>query len=544
MTFPAEDLVRQLLVWLYPPVILYQVLIHTSYLILIVLAGADFVRQLRRMPYSGRDQRVSSRLVHGVSLVVPAYNEEAGIVTSVQAMLALRHPRHEIIVVDDGSTDGTFDVLARRFELVEVPRELPADVPAVGEVLGVYTPADGRTRLTVVRKRNAGKTAAVNTGINAAAEALVAVVDADSILDPDALLAVAEPFAADPVRTVATGGVIRAANGCRVIDGRVVEVRMPAQWLARVQVVEYLRSFLLGRSGWSRLKCLILISGAFGLFRRDVLVEIGGFASSTVGEDFEVIMRMHQHMRRQGRPYRIEFVADPIAWTEVPSTFAVLARQRRRWHRGLWEVLWKYREMLGNPRYGRIGVVVVPWFWAFELLTPVFDAVGLLVMGAGLALGVIDLTIVGWYVLLSMGYSFFVALATLAIEEFSFHKYPRWRDLGVAVVAGFVESFGYHQLTAFWRLQGMWDGVRRTERVWGEMTRSGFVADDRAAPVLAEHVAGRTLTQESLAQQAALSAKATASAANSSAAASATSSATSSAASAADSAARSPGRAS
>ncbi|MBK7721460.1 MAG: glycosyltransferase family 2 protein [Austwickia sp.] len=498
----AGESFRHVLLWLFAPVMIYQVLVHTSYLILICLAGSDFVRQLRRTAYASHDRRVSSLLAHGVSLVVPAFNEEAGIVTTVQAMLALRHPRHEIIVVDDGSTDRTFDVLAERFALVTIPRQVPQDVQAEGEVLGVYIPDDGRTRLTVVRKRNAGKTAAVNTGINAATEELVAVVDADSILDPDALLAVGAPFADDPVHTIATGGVIRAANGCRVVDGRVVEVRMPPNWLSRVQVVEYLRAFLLGRSGWSRLRCLILISGAFGMFRRDLLVQVGGFAPGTVGEDFEVIMRLHQKMRREGRTYRILFVPDPIAWTEVPSTFAVLARQRRRWHRGLYEVLVRYRWMLGNPRYGRIGLVVVPWFWAFELLTPLFDAIGLVLMLVGLHFGLVDLSLFGIYLLLTMGYSFLVALATLAIEEFSFHKYPRWRDLGVAVMAAMVESFGYHQLNSVWRLQGMWDGLRRTERVWGVMTRSGFTADDRVlaaadhqaavARQLAEQVDGRS----------------------------------------------------
>lgn len=200
-------------------------------------------------------------------------------------------------------------------------------------------------------------------------------------------------------------------------------------------------------------------------------------------------MRMHRHMRRTGRKYRIEFVADPIAWTEVPSTTQVLGRQRRRWHRGLWEVLWTYRGMLGNPRYGRIGMVVVPWFWAFELLTPLLDLLGLVIIGVGWAIGVVDLKLTLLYLLVAMGYALLVALATLAIEEFSFHKYPRWRDLGVALLASVAESFGYRQLNAWWRLQGLWDGIRGTERVWGVMTRSGFTADDRVAQVIEDQAA-------------------------------------------------------
>lgn len=456
------------------PVLIYFLLINTSYLILVVLAGAEFTAHLRRMDFAGRTETVSSRLTPGVSLIVPAFNEQAGIVTTVQSLLSLRYPRHEVIVVDDGSTDQTFERLRAKFDLVPIGTELGQDVPNRVPVLDLHVPADGRTRLTVVRKPNSGKTDTVNMGINAASEALIAVIDADSILDPDALIAVAAPFAEDPTRTVATGGVVRAANGCRVIDGRVVEVRMPSTWLPRIQVVEYLRAFLLGRSGWSRLGCLILISGAFGMFRRDVLVEIGGLDPDSLGEDFELVLRMHRYLRRQRRDYRISFVSEPIAWTEVPSTFRVLRRQRRRWHRGLWEVLWKYRGMTLNPRYGRIGLVVLPWFWVFELLPPLLELLGGCLILLSLSVGLVDTQYAALFILVAYGYAFFVNLASLAIEELSFHKYPRWGDLGYAVVASFLENFGYRQLMTLWRVEGWWQGIRGREQVWGTMTRAGF----------------------------------------------------------------------
>ena len=197
------------------------------------------------------------------------------------------------------------------------------------------------------------------------------MVDADSILDPDALLGVAKPFADDPIRMVATGGAIRAANGCtRRRRARSSRSACPRSRLARIQVVEYLRAFLLGRTGWSRFGALILISGAFGMFRRDVLVEVGGLDPDSIGEDFELVMRIHRHITDQRRDYRVQFVAEPISWTEVPVTARVLRSQRRRWHRGLWETLWKYRGMLGNPRYGRVGLVALPYYWAFELFAP------------------------------------------------------------------------------------------------------------------------------------------------------------------------------
>ncbi|OLF07299.1 glycosyltransferase family 2 protein [Actinophytocola xanthii] len=456
------------------PLIGYFLLINSSYLLLVLLAAVSLVGHMRRTRHRGAAESLRGRLAPGVSVIMPAYNEAAGIVAAVQAMLALRYPRHEVVVVDDGSTDDTFGRLAAAFDLVELDRVLPAEVPVTAPVHAVAVPRDGRTRLVVVRKENSGKTEAVNAGINASAEPLVAVVDADSLLDPDALLTVAKPFTDDPTRVVATGGVIRPANGCTVVAGRVVRIGMPARWLARIQVAEYLRAFLLGRAGWSRLGAVVLISGAFGLFRRDVLVEVGGMRAGTLGEDFDLVVRMHKHLRDQRRDYRIVFVAEPIAWTEVPSTAAVLRRQRRRWHRGLWETLWTYRGMVGRRRYGRVGTVALPWYWLFELLAPVLELGGLVLVTAGLAVGAVGPGYVGLFLAVAYGYAIVLSLAVLVIEELSFHKYPRWQDLAVLLAAAVLENVGYRQITAWWRLEGAWQAVTRRTPVWGAMARQGF----------------------------------------------------------------------
>jgi hypothetical protein len=274
----AVDGLRAVVLWLMDltsvPILVYFAVINASYLLLIVLASLDFRTEHRRR--ESEVEAFGGALTPGVSLLVPAYNEAAGIVASVQALLSLRYPRHEVVVVDDGSSDGTFDRLREACDLVAVPRELPQDVPVAARVVDVHVPRDGRTRLLVVRKENSGRSEALNLALNAATEPLVAMIDADSILEPDGLLRVTQPFTDDPTRVVAAGGAIRPVNGSRVVSGRIVSVRMPRQWLARIQVVEYLRAFLLGRTGWSRSGALILISGAFGIFRRDVVVEVRG----------------------------------------------------------------------------------------------------------------------------------------------------------------------------------------------------------------------------------------------------------------------------
>jgi cellulose synthase/poly-beta-1,6-N-acetylglucosamine synthase-like glycosyltransferase len=455
-------------------ILTYFLVINTSYLVLILFASAEFIRHLRHQPFAGLDEMYRSPLTPGVSVLVPAHNEEAGIVASVQGMLALRYPQFEVIVIDDGSRDGTFDKLKDEFDLIETPRVVPPEVPTRGRVTGVYVPRLRPEPLIVVRKENGGKTDALNTGINLARQPLVCMVDADSILDPQALLTVAKPFADDPLRTAATGGVVRVANGCSVVAGRIVEVRMPPRWLPRVQVVEYLRAFLLGRTGWSRLGGLLIISGAFGMFRRDLVVEVGGLDHDTIGEDAELVVRLHRHLREQKRDYRVVFVAEPVSWSEAPSTVKVLGSQRRRWHRGITEILWKHRRMLGNPRYGRIGLVAMPYYVLFEFLAPVIELAGVVMVPLGLAVGAVNVEFAFRFLLVAYGYAMVVNLIALAVEEFTFARYTRWTDLAYATLASALENIGYRQVTAVWRVMGAWAAIRKSRQVWGVMTRTGF----------------------------------------------------------------------
>lgn len=470
----SVELVRQILHASDWAIFAYFVALNSSYLVLILLAGLEFGRHLRRLSFAGADDMFRSPLTLPVSVIVPAYNEGPGIVAAVQAMTALRYPRYEVVVVDDGSSDDTFEQLRDHFDLVEMPRVVPGEVPYTSQVLSVHVARANPETLTVVRKTNGGKSDALNVGINLARHPLVCMVDADSVLDPDALLSVAKPFGDDPLRVAACGGVVRIANGCKVVGGRVVDVRMPRKWLVRVQVVEYLRAFLMGRTGWSRLGGLVVISGAFGIFRRDLVVKIGGMAHDTVGEDAELVVRLHHYLRERGEDYRVIFVAEPVSWSEAPGSLRVLGRQRRRWHRGIAEILSKHRRMVLNPRYGRIGLLALPYYVAFELAAPFIELAALVLVPLGLWADAINLDFAWRFALVAYGYGLLISLVSLFIEEVSFHRYPRWTDLLRGVLAAIIENFGYRQILALWQVSGAAHAWRGRPAVWGAMQREGF----------------------------------------------------------------------
>jgi len=453
-----------------PALLAYFLLLNSFYAAQLAAAALE-TRQHRRATRGGDARRLlGSEVAPRISILAPAYNEEATVAESVTALLTLQYPAVEVVIVNDGSSDDTLGVLQDTFGLSAVHPVLWQRI-STRPVRGLYR-SSTHPGLVVVDKENGGKADALNVALNAATGALVCAIDADTIIEPDALLRMVRPVLADD-RVLATGGTIRVANGCRVSGGRVVVARAPRTYLAGVQAVEYLRAFLFGRLGWNRLGGNLIISGAFGLFRRDAVIAAGGYLHGTVGEDMELVARLRRHAREQKQPDRVAFIPDPVAWTEVPETLRVLGRQRDRWHRGLADVMWRYRRLIGNPRYGALGLVVFPAFLVLELLAPVIEALAVLLMIPALASGAVDLTFAALLLVSAYGYGLLLTALTLLLDEMAYRRYGSLSDRLLLIGWALLENLGYRQLTVLWRLRGLWKYLRRRTD-WGTMTRRGL----------------------------------------------------------------------
>lgn len=406
-----------------------------------------------------------------ITLMAPAYNEALTIVESVRSLLALQYPNFEVVVVNDGSKDETLQVLIEAFELKPASRHYHLAAPC-RPIRGIYAGAR-QPRLLVVDKENGGKADALNAALNLSRSPIVCSMDADSLLEPDALLRAVRPFVEDPVRTVAVGGTIRIANGCRIAHGRVIEVGAPKNPLALLQTVEYLRAFLMARLAWSRISALTIISGAFGLFRRQAVLDVGGYSHNTVGEDMELVVKLHRHFRDLGRPYRIAFIPEPVCWTEAPETLAVLGRQRARWHRGALETFFRHKDMLFNPRYGRIGALGFGHILLVDVIGPVVEILGYVLIPAFWLMGLLSVEYLWAMLSVSFGFGVVISVGALALEESELRRFPTAKSLLVLMGAAIVENFGYRQLNNLWRLRGTWQFMRGAQG-WGSMTRKGF----------------------------------------------------------------------
>jgi cellulose synthase/poly-beta-1,6-N-acetylglucosamine synthase-like glycosyltransferase len=453
-------------------ILFYFLIVNGFYLLLLANASLEMRRHLLRIREETRWRVLGSRVAPTVSMLVPAHNEGATVGQSVRALLTLQYPNLEVVLVNDGSSDDTLAALEREFELVGIHPIYQRRIEHE-EVRGLYRSAV-KPNLVVVDKDNGGKADALNAGLNVATGALVCSIDADTLIEPDALLRMARPFLhGDDV--VAAGGTVRVVNGSRVERGRVSVARPPHNPLAGIQAVEYLRAFLFGRLGWNRLGGNLIISGAFGLFRRETVIRAGGYLHGTVGEDMELVARLRRQGIEDRTAHRIEFIPDPVAWTEVPESLSVLGRQRDRWQRGLADVMWRYRGVLLRPRYGTLGLVAFPYFVLVELLAPLVETFGLLALGAGLLLGAVDGSFALLFFLVAYGFGVLLSLLTLVLDELSFPRYPRVRDRLVLVPWAVLENLGYRQLTAYWRVCGLVNFLRRRTD-WGVMTRAGFAA--------------------------------------------------------------------
>jgi cellulose synthase/poly-beta-1,6-N-acetylglucosamine synthase-like glycosyltransferase len=470
-------LARLVLVDLSWVILAYFFVVNGFYIMLMLSAAWELRWHAFEVRGDSRYRLLSSEIAPQVSMLVPAYNESATVVESLNALLTLSYPSLEVVVVDDGSKDNTLDVLIRAFDLVPIHPIYRRHIP-VSPITAVY-----RSRLypnlIAASKENGGKADTLNAALTLASGELVCALDADTLIEPDALQRLVRPFIASE-NVVAAGATIRVANGCSVRAGRVLEDSAPTRLLAGFQAVEYLRAFLFGRVGWNRLGSNLVISGAFGLFLRSALIDAGGYVR-TVGEDMEIIVRLRRRGYELGTANRVEFVPDPVAWTEVPEVVSQLGRQRDRWHRGLTDTLWRHRQLFFNPRYGVLGLVVFPAFVLIEWMAPLVEAVGLVSVVLGLLIGAVNVQFAVLFFLVAYGLGVLMSCLALLLEELSFRRYggigQRLKLLGWALL----ENLGYRQLTVWWRLRGM-VGFFRGRTEWGAMQRQGFTEPTEPKP--------------------------------------------------------------
>lgn len=423
----------------------YIIAVDTIYLVQLISAYFGLKSYIKSCQYGDYRRFYNSENMIPISLIAPAYNEEAMIVDNVESLLALEFPEYEIIVVNDGSTDKTLDRLIEKFDLIEIkePFKMSLETAPIKRTFRSLI----HPNLLVVDKENGGKSDALNAGINASSYPVFVSIDADSILEKDSLIKIIMPFVKDN-SVIGVGGIVRIANPDDIEGGRIERVTLMRNPLITLQVVEYLRAFLTGRMGFDNLDLLLIISGAFGAFKKDAVIEVGGYTSDTIGEDMELVVKLHKHFAPSGRPYKIQFLSDPVCWTDAPGTVKEFFSQRRRWHVGLMDSLFRHKDMVFNKDYGRIGMIALPYYWMFEFIGPLVEVFGYFFVLLSWALGLVNFEFVLIFFGIAICYGTILSIGALMLEENTFKKYPNIGQLATLVLYGFIDNLGYRQINS------------------------------------------------------------------------------------------------
>ena len=451
--------------------IYYFFIVNTIYFLLLILAVLSIRKQLRARQLIDSMKERFSVFAPSISVLAPAYNEEATISESIKSFMMLDYPKYEVIVINDGSKDKTLERLKESFVLE--PEELfYDDLLSKSKIRGTYR-SKLHPNLIVIDKENGGKADALNMGIGFSQMDVFCAVDSDSVLESDALLRIVVPFIEDPKKTIASGGTIRIANGSTIRHGRGVDAHLPKKYFSLMQVIEYTRAFLCGRIGWNVFNATLVVSGAFGLFSRDAIKKIGGYLEGSIGEDMELVVRIHRYYRELRIPYRVVFVPDPVCWTEAPETYKMLNRQRNRWQRGLADTLIKNKDMFFNHKFGFLGLFAIPYYWFVELFGPIVEILSYVALFVGFGFGFLDQETFWLFFIAGILYGVIMSIASVLLGEIYFSKYPKVSQFLTLIGISFVEAFGYRQMNMWWRLQGLkdyWQG----KKSWGQMHRTGF----------------------------------------------------------------------
>lgn len=448
----------------------YMVIVIVFYTAILVISLFQLRKEYKLDRTQAYEDYMDEFYTKPVSIIVPAYNEEAGIIQSVRSLLSVNYPIYEVIVVNDGSTDSTLEKMIEHYEMKEIKKAIRKQLDSK-PIKKIYQ-SDILSNLFLIDKENGGKADALNVGLNFSHYPYFCSLDGDSVLEQDAFLKVMKPIIDSNEEVIASGGSVRIANGCQIKNGQIHKIALSDKPLVIMQIIEYLRAFLMGRIGLSRHNLLLIISGAFGVFSKQWVISAGGYRVDTVGEDMELVVRIHRLLKEKGLKKKIVYVPDPVCWTEVPEDIRFLRRQRSRWHRGLFQSLWIHRKLTFNPKYGSIGFLAFPYFWIVEFFGPIVELSGYIFMILCLFLGGIYLEFSILLFLLSCLYGSIFSMAAVLLEEWSLTKYPKVSDIVKLFLYSITETIWYRPLTVFWRCEGIWQ-MLKGDKSWGEMQRKG-----------------------------------------------------------------------
>ncbi len=454
--------------------LLYSFSIIFIYILITVLSAMEMRDHLWRNKFADYKDIITSPLAPGISIIAPAYNEGSTIVQNTKSLLTLHYGRFEVILVSDGSKDDSVQQMIDKFDLVKTNYAYHPTIPSK-PVRAIYKSTNpSYSKLTLIDKENGGKADALNVGINVSSLEIIACIDVDCILASDSLTRMMRPFMEESNRKViAVGGVIGVANNCEVKDGTVTKYRLPDSMFGRFQVIEYFRAFLMGRLAWSRINGLMLISGAFGFFNRELVLKVGGYFPKTVGEDMELVVRMRRYMEEQKLPYKVAFIPDPLCWTEVPESAEILSRQRNRWMRGTIETLQLHKKLSLNPNYGLMGLVSFPFWNLFEKTAPIMETLGLTYTLIMIITGDISaLYFIGLFILIYF-FSIMISSFSILFEQIAYNNYKNKEDLNKLIQTMLLEPFIIHPRVVWWGIKGHWDFIKG-KGGWGVMIRKGF----------------------------------------------------------------------
>ncbi len=456
----------------------YSALLFISYIFVAVLSALDLSFYTKKSKHFRFNTIKEYKVLPSISIIAPAFNEEASIIENIRSLLSLEYPKVEVIVVNDGSTDNSLQKVIDYYHLVKVDYAYGNEIDT-NKVRGIYKSTEvAYAKLIYVDKENGGKADALNVGINVSRSELFLAIDVDCIIEFGAILRMVKPFIEeeDGRKVIAAGGVVRVANSCKIKDGRVVEVNYPKNIWARFQVLEYFRAFTLGRMAWSRINGLLIISGAFGLFDRELTLKVGGYDKTTVGEDFELVVRLRKYMHTVAKQkYKVAFIPDPLCWTEVPTKLKTLKNQRNRWTRGSIDTVLKHKDMFFNPKYGKMGMISFPYWVIFEWLAPIIETIGLIYFLFVIIFSSINMQY--FLILTAFVFSFSLFFSSFAVfyEALIFNRYKGSRFLFTVILISFAEIIIYHPLNVYYSLLGNYTYfIKGNKKGWGKMTRTGF----------------------------------------------------------------------